>query len=423
MVKSCFNAMLARCVIVGLFSCFSMLSVVATEDTEFSLAPVNPAFLRWVERQGKSSQGQDAVRTLSVSVDASVEERQPSFGLIPEPFDTSYLSKLKKSGSSGGAVRALSALPSRYDLREQGILTPIKAQQPYGTCWAHAACGVLESSLLKAGVGTYDFSENNMVNLHGFDWDFNTGGNAGMASAYLLRWSGPVLESQDRYPNVGGSVSLSPARHVQNIRWIPGRTSYTDNDHIKQAVLDYGAIYVEYHHDDMYLASDGKSYCFDSSSTKDINHAVAIVGWDDNYPASKFRNVPAGNGAFIMRNSWGTGSGENGYLYVSYYDKIFGWHTMRAFLPPEEADNYDSIYQYDPLGMIGSTGLGNATTWGANIFEARKTESIVAIGFYAVVPNTSYTIYVYSGCNPGNPRSGALCCSQDGQDDPKQRGV
>ena len=407
------SRMFTRVAVTSLILCFSIEGAFASTDPKLDLAPINPAFLRWMERKSNNVDTKKAVRTLLR--DGAAESKNSGdgkeYGLIPEPFDTSYLKALRKN------VKARSVIPARYDLREKGLLTSIKNQGTNGTCWAHAVCGVLESSLLKAGEGIYDFSENNMANLHGFDWDFNKGGNATLASAYLLRWSGPVLESQDPYPNVGGSTEVAPARHVQNIRWIPGRLDYTDNDHIKQAVINYGAIYVNYHHDGSYLASDGKSYCFDFSGTNDTNHAVVIVGWDDNYPASKFKNVPVGNGAFIMRNSWGTGHGENGYFYVSYYDKIFGWHTMHAFLPPEEVDNYDSIYQYDPLGNTLAWGWGGETSWGANIFHAKSLERIQAVGFYALTPNTSYEIYVYRGCQSDNPRSGTLDATLNGVTD------
>ena len=64
-----------------------------------------------------------------------------------------------------------------------------------------------------------------------------------------------------------------------------------------------------------------KSYCY--TGTGDPNHDVVIVGWDDDYAASNFSPRRAGNGAFIVRNSWGSGWGASGYFYVSYYDTRF----------------------------------------------------------------------------------------------------
>lgn len=196
-------------------------------------APINPAFLQW-QKERKQKTIKPNVQTNAVTkgrrlLSASGGDEELVLGLAPEIFDTSYLANLNTGIQQG----IQDALASSYNLRSKGVLTPIRNQNPYGTCWAHATCASLESGLLSEGKGTYDFSENNMANLHGFDWGFDDGGNADMSSAYLLRWGGPVLESQDPYPNPGGSIERAPARHVQNVRWVAGRTSYRGNDHIK----------------------------------------------------------------------------------------------------------------------------------------------------------------------------------------------
>ena len=343
-----------------------------------------------------------------LSVDA---EAEGELGFAPGTFDASYLSSLNVNQQQG--VQA--GLDSRYDLREHAVLTSVKNQNPYGTCWAFATCASLESWLLKSEDATFDFSENNMVNLHGGDRGFDDGGNGDRASAYLVRWGGPVLESQDPYANPGSSIETAPARHVQNVRWIPGRTSYLDNDAIKQAILDFGATYVTYYYSSSYYKASTASYYFYGNKSRNSNHAVALVGWDDNYPASKFAKVPPGNGAFIVRNSWGTSWGEDGYFYVSYYDESFAWNTLYSFSNAEPADNYDSIYEYDPLGLVASYGYRSATAWGANMFQASSATKISAVGFYALAPNMTYTIYIYTGSTAGAPRSGTLAATQNGK--------
>jgi C1A family cysteine protease len=309
------------------------------------------------------------------------------FGYREGPLDLSYLrntnTALRASSLLGATV---SSFASSYDLRSLGRVTSVKNQGAYGTCWAFATFGSMESCLLSSAGETRDFSENNLVNLSGFDWGFDEGGNALMSMAYLLRWNGPVNESSDAYPGVGTSTSLAPVKHVQQVRIIPGKLNATANDAIKQALVDNGAVMGNYYHDDACYNYTYKSYYF--SGTSNINHAVTIVGWDDAFSSSKFNNTPAGNGAYIVKNSWGPSWGDSGYYYISYYDSKLAWNETYVFVDASPTNTYKTAYQYDPFGWIGSIGVGK-TFWGANMFTASSSERLGAVGFYAVSTNLS----------------------------------
>ena len=129
--------------------------------------------------------------------------------------------------------RMASVLPSSYDLRTTGKLTPIGTQGNYGSCWAFASFGSLESALLPDQA--WDFSVNNLVNQCGFNGPWN-GGNSLMATAYLVGWSGPVCAADDPYPyqNVGGDTGARVQKHVQEALWLPDRENSSDNDNIKK---------------------------------------------------------------------------------------------------------------------------------------------------------------------------------------------
>jgi hypothetical protein len=137
---------------------------------------------------------------------------------------------------------------------------------------------------------------------------------------------------------------------------------------------------------------------------------VCIVGWDDNYPASQFNVTAPGNGAFIVRNSWGPSWGDSGYFYVSYYDTEFARSSYSGSFLAESANNYMGVFQYDPLGWVTNIGLGlpYESGWGANIFTAPVKSTISAVGFQVVSSNCSYEIYVYTGVAADKPRSGSL---------------
>ena len=407
----------AACVLIAAF---------AIGEAGAGTAPVNPNFKKWIRKQQMKSdinvlRKKQALK--SVNVSSNFEYLTPD--LMPSYMDMTYLSRLNNNKLINAAG---DNFKERYDLRNSKFLTPIKDQDPYGTCWAHAAMGSLEACCLSNLGIEYDFSENNLANLHGFKTDYligNYGKGGGFnewSQAYFLRWDGPVLEKDDPYENGPETSSLMrPAGHVQQIRWIPLRNSYLDNDLIKKAVAELGPVsvsYFHYHYAPYYNASkasfyyDGSYYdgtIYEGSDISD-NHQVVIVGWDDKYSKANFCIQPPGDGAFIVRNSWGVGWGDGGYFYVSYYDKNFGFSPVQRllmFVFPnlESVDNYANIYQYDSLGDTTHFGSKSEEFWGANVFTAERKEQIAAVGFYALVPNTAYQLSIYVGCNNG-PISG-----------------
>jgi hypothetical protein len=152
----------------------------------------------------------------------------------------------------------------------------------------------------------------------------------------------------------------------------------------------------------------------ESQTLKSVNHGVDVVGWDDNFDRNLFSNPPPANGAFIIRNSWGTKWGEAGYFYLSYYDSKAARSDMFSFYGVEPTSNWSRVYQYDPQGWVTHVGNGSSdTAWFANVFTAQDTEVIGAVGFYATTPNVPYTIHVYTGIKD-IPTSGTLAGTTTG---------
>ena len=356
--------------------------VSAQKAEQLTVAPMNPDFLSY-----RVEDPLGAIQWATVG----------SFGEMPTPQDFSYARGLATPVVHNQTYAA------SYDLRTLGRVTPVKDQNPYGTCWSFASLGSLESCLLPGE--TRDFSEDNMILTNGFDYDFsvgpyNNGGTYLMSTAYLVRWSGPVNESEDAYGDHYTPAMLVPSKHVQDVSWFAPRATANDNDNVKSAVSTYGGVYAAMYMDgssSYYNATTHAYYYNGGSPTNQTNHAVLIVGWDDSYPASRFASPPPGSGAFIVKNSWGTGWGESGYFYVSYYDTEFGMNSLFAvFNGAQATSNYTGIYQYDPLGDTYSCGYGSSTGWFANVFTAQSTTLLRAVGFYSLTPNTSYEVYTGS---------------------------
>ncbi len=352
-------------------------SCLAQAEPAPSLAPVNPAFEAYLS---------------GASVLQSESWIQP--GLIPEPIDLSHM-----NGMAAFSSATIVGAPASYDIRPLNKLTPVRNQGSCGSCWDFAAHGSLESYLMPAE--STDYSENNLKNLAGFDLGCCAGGNRTMSTAYFARWAGPVAESDDPYnqSSCSSPQGLAPRKHVQDVIFIPNRTSALDNDAIKQAVMTYGAVYTTYYHSDAYYNSSTYGYYYSGGGS--ANHAVCIVGWDDNFSASKFRTAPPGNGAFLIRNSWGAWWGMSGYFWMSYYDSILGKTENAVYTA--ESNNYDTIYQYDKLGWTGNTGYGSTTAWFANVFTATSNSPITAASTYTASPGASYELRVYL-----NPTSGPM---------------
>ncbi len=333
-------------------------------------------------------------------------------GLIPSPLDLSHL-------RGQPAPLPTDTIPSSYDLRTTGKVTSVKDQGPCGSCWAFGTFGSLESALLPGA--TWDFSENNLKNLSGFDVSPCSGGNAHMSMAYMARWgdplfqAGPVKESDDPYQPTDTNSSppgLLPQKHLQDVILIGGRGSAINNDALKSAVMTYGALDTSMYWDDSAYNPATSSFYYSGSSTA-TNHAVTLVGWDDNYPAGNFTNPPPGSGAFLIKNSWGTSWGQAGYFWISYYDAVYAFHESFVFLTAEAVTNYTRQYEYDPLGWVGGIGAGTTTAWGANVFTAVATEPLTAVSFYVASNNSPYVITVYTGATSG-PTSGSLAATASG---------
>jgi len=317
--------------------------------------------------------------------------RDAGEGFVPPPMTTEREEWDETDAVAPAPLLGDGALPSVYDLRPLDRLSPVRDQGPFGTCWSFAAMASLESGLLP-GVAA-DYSEDNMVlrSGYGFADPYDRGGNDLMATAYLTRWAGPVTEADDAYGDGVSPASATVRLHLQDVVWVPSAQG-TDNEALKQAVAAYGAVSVSFYWSSSYYEALTASYYMPPGVSSHSNHAVAIVGWDDGYSRTRFRTAPPGDGAWLVRNSWGGGWGSSGYFHVSYYDPLIGVDGF-AYSGAEAADNYDRVYQYDTLGLVNSYGYSSQTGWFATSHTAAADEELAAVSFYALVPGTSYEVW------------------------------
>ncbi|MBR1622415.1 MAG: cell surface protein [Pseudobutyrivibrio sp.] len=276
-------------------------------------------------------------------------------------------------------------LPVKYDLRNVNRVSIIRNQGSTATCWACASLEALESSLLPAK--PYYFSVDAMINDNSFGLDESVGGKYTMALAYLLAWQGPTLEEEAEGEELN-------AVHLQEVHFYDSENL----DGIKRAVYQYGgvssSIYASVSTSNLTKSSSynrrTNSYCYTGNSKP--NHDVVIIGWDDNYSAENFSEIVAGDGAFICQNSWGTGFGDDGVFYISYYDSNIGNQAV-SYVKADTEGAYSYIYQSDLCGFVGQIGYNKQWAYGANTFVADADQQIEAAGFYALGENTNYQLY------------------------------
>ena len=307
-------------------------------------------------------------------------------------FDTNTNTLTVVDNSEG-----ISDVPPSYDLRTRLRVSEVRNQGTYGTCWAFAAISALESSLMPEE--NLLFSVDHMSMSNSFNVNQYDGGEYTMGMAYLAAWQGPVYEKDDPYGDGAVDESLSPVKHVQEIRIIDGK----DYQGIKEAVFKYGGVQTSLYSNissskgnSKYFNKDTNAYCYMGSEKP--NHDVVIIGWDDNYPKENFAADLEGDGAFICQNSWGEEFGDDGVFYVSYYDTNVGTHNV-VYTRIEDTDNYDHIYQSDLCGWRGKLGFEKEEIYAANVFTANGDESVAAAGFYATSADTEYEVYVVNNFN------------------------
>ena len=312
---------------------------------------------------------------------------------LAEYLDYSYSWDMQSnSASATDASESATIIPTRYDLREKQRVTPVRDQGIYGTCWAFAALGAVESALLPEEQAQY--AADHMTLCNGFNLTQYDGGDYTMGMAYLAAWKGPVYEADDPYGDEETNPELTAVKHVQEMQVINGK----DYEKIKEAVFKYGGVQTSIYNalrssqsQSPYYNKEESAYCY--IGTEKPNHDVVIVGWDDSYPKENFSVDLEGDGAFICQNSWGKDFGEEGFFYISYYDTNIGTHNV-VYTRIDNTDNYQNIYQSDLCGWVGQLGYNRDNIYGANVFTAGGDEELVAASFYATGKDSEYELYV-----------------------------
>lgn len=315
------------------------------------------------------------------------------------------------------------ALPAAFDLRELDAVTPIK-QQAGGTCWTHGTVAAIESHLLLTGFwkangrsGLPALSEYHLDWWNGFNKHFNEdvadpskdstglrvhfGGDYRVATAYLSQGGIVVLPcGRDVYRDSEWYAKAPPRSdceyhrlYVRDVEWFTMGDNLEGIELIKRRIMTDGAIGTCYQAGRTYLGKDNVQY--QPLSTKgDPNHAVAIVGWDDAKLSTDAEKKAPKPGAWLIKNSWGQRRGDQGYFWISYYDKHCCRHPEMGAVSFRnvEPSIYTDIYSHDLHGWRDTL---KDVSKAFNSFTASGRQMLRAVSFYTTQHDVKYTASIY----------------------------
>ena len=343
--------------------------------------------------------------------------------------------------SAASAMNPETGLPYAFDLRELGLVSAVKDQGSYGTCWAHAAMSMLEGTAI-ADDPTIDLSEWHLANyiylgepgLTEIDDEqrLAMGNLPENTSALLLNRVGPMDEADFPYGSGTPDRSTPITEMQQNARLEVTAAhryiAWNDNKFTEEPLgikklLCSGisptiALSVSYlstscynpYYSSLYYPADRADELSGELTAEQARtgHAMTLVGWDDNYPAENFNYPPARDGAWLVKNSWGTNWGDAGYLWISYADTNaaeFSWYDARP------ASDHDQYFSYDNCGDTGvlSFSLDESDTeaFYANVFTAESDCCLTDVMLCSTDPEDTLEVTIYTNLtNPKNPVSG-----------------
>lgn len=366
--------------------------------------------------------------------------------------DGSLLARIRRDNTATSSTRKKAkkmAASSNYT--SPYVPVEIRNQGSWGVCWAFGATAAIEANMVKKASQfsnasytnrTIDLSERHVAwfSHNTYSTDKNNiaygdgvkkttpksafvGGNREQVMSYLAKSCGMEQEAEAPYDTSSSMKGLLEEQRYSSVAQLHDAHLMgeykPDDDHIelvKAMVQSYGAAMVSYYSNTAYYGEDSNKQTNYYYPTKaGSNHAVCIVGWDDNYAASSFKKTAPGNGAWLIRNSWGSNWGSDGCFWLSYYDPSI---CSIASFDMVDTEDYGRTYQYTGGADIQWMSMGSSSIEGANVYRAQEQETLKSIGVITSANSMKVEAKIYISMAPmtTSPTNGRLAGSVTSED-------
>lgn len=381
-------------ILINTSICFAMLSMLSVSSLPYYATEV-------------STQNTNATTT------GTAEEN--SGGWIPDEYE-----RLGAASDSD-----LFGLPSFYDPRDESFLTESKDQYFTDLCWLFAAAGAIEQKTSKSYGSKFDLSEahaavalSNYIipesfNGNGVYYDHapDTGGNSARALQYFTNWNTPIFNNETYQWNATvseNSYSIfkilnndpinSDFTNATSLLNVTGAEYVNNNiNDIKRAILTNGAVVTAVDvSTSSYMGTDSNNELnyYRGPNYMPATHAVALVGWNDNYSRDNFvDSKPSSDGAWLVRNSY---NGKQ-YFWLSYEEGSIEDNFL-TITGVEKTSTSERMLSYDyyPVGYTDSSF--NDVVYLCNVFDVSTYtdtyDEINKVMFYLRTTGCTYNIKI-----------------------------
>ncbi|MBP5307303.1 MAG: hypothetical protein J6Y79_04570 [Paludibacteraceae bacterium] len=293
------------------------------------------------------------------------------------------------------ASAQIESIPTRFDLRDSIDMYGARTQDFSDmTCWAYAATVAAEASLAYRGVCSDSLSVKHMVDNNLYKTKETTEkGNQLYAISYFSRGDGPVLATDESVRVCDLSELLLIPNKIDSIKWAVNKYgavfSAACTNQLRGGLLGY---YNSEKNSSYLSPDDAASYSISA------NHAVVIIGYDDNFNNFDDNPLyrPSAPGAWLVQNSNGAEWGDRGCAWISYESAFIG-ESAAVFSASTKALS-DTVFQYNDLNATNYLSAGTDSLYSVTFFTA--SDEALRTSFVGVdtrLPDTHVEVEIIPG--------------------------